>query len=142
MIIATELLTIKILLLMEYFLKLFKDSCKAMVVMTLLAVVLWSALYHLTNFAMVATYFGIGVGVCLLNCVIAFIRQRDTENKPVISVNWIIMAGVVLVLYHLGFVPAAVFAAAVIFVSPFFGKSLYEGIVGLSLLLTLAWQMR
>lgn len=126
---------------MEYILNQLKKALRSMVVATILILVFWGGLYHLTNWETVTNYFWTGVAVCAMNTLIANLRKRRLENLLHVSFHWIVMAGVVLVLYHAGFVAAAVFAAAAIFASPFFGMSLYEGIVGFTLLVTLAQLM-
>ena len=123
---------------MDYLAHLLRKAIKSLIVTTILILILWGALYKLTDFGAVATYFGIGVAVCLLNTVIANLRKRKMENVLRVQGSWVVMAGVVLLLYHAGFIAAAVFVAAVILASPFFGATVYEGIVGLTLLITLA----
>jgi len=120
--------------------RLLKKAFKSLVVSICLIALLWGLLYHLTDWSAVITYLEIGVAVCFLNTLISNLQKRKVEQIIYVSSGWIIMAGVVLVLYHTGFIAAAVFAAAVFLASPFFGASVYEGIVGLSLLITLAWQ--
>ena len=102
---------------------------------------LWVALYCLTDWETVADYFGIGVAVCAFNTLVYNLSKRRVASLIWMRYQWLIMAGMVLVLYHAGFVAAAVFVAAAILVSPFFWASIYEGIVGLTLLLTLAYNM-
>lgn len=126
---------------MEYFTNLLKKAFKSVVVTTLLIAVLWGALYHLTDFATVASYVLAGIVVCAINTAIRNIRMHKFESIISVQGNWVVMAGAVLVLYHAGFIPAAVFVAAAIFVSPFFWATICEGIVGLSLLAALAWQL-
>lgn len=123
---------------MEYFINLLKKSLKSMVIATILILVLWVSLYNLTDFETVATYFLIGVAVCVFNTWIDNLRKRKIKNILHVRSSWIIMAGMVLVLHHAGFTAAAVVTAAVIFAIPFFGATICEGIVGLTLLVTLA----
>ncbi len=99
---------------------------------------LWGALYYLTDWETVSNYFFIGILVCAVNTLIYNISLHRMVHLLWMQYQWMIMAGVVLVLYHAGFTAAAVFAAAAILISPFFWASIYEGIVGLSLLLMLA----
>ena len=122
---------------MEYFVNLLKKAVKSMVVTTILILVLWGTLWHLTDFATIEAYFFTGVGVCALNTVILNCQKHKTESLLQVQSSWIIMAGVVFVLYHAGFEAAAVFVAAAILVSPLFWASIYEGIVGLTLLINL-----
>lgn len=126
---------------MEYFINLFKKAVKSMLISTVLILLLWGVLYHLTDFETVTNYFWIGVAVCFINTIIGNLRKRKIENVFHVSAYWIIMAGVVLVLHHAGFTAAAVFAAAAVLVSPLFWASLSEGIVGLTLLIVLGMQM-
>lgn len=123
---------------MEYFVNLLKKAAKSLIVTTVAIVVLWGALWHLTDFATVAGYFGIGVAVCVLNTWLLNFKKRKVENIFRVQGSWVIMAGAVLVLYYAGFEAAAILVAAAILASPFFWASIYEGIVGLSLLLVLA----
>ena len=131
---------------MSYFTYLFKKIVKSMVIMTALILLLWITLYKLTDFKTISDYFFIGIAVCLFNTWIMNFQKRKFSGRKVgniihVSSLWIVMAGIVLVLYHAGFESAAVFAAAVFFASPFLGATLYEGIVGLSLLISLALNM-
>lgn len=126
---------------MEYFINLLKKVAKSVLVSTVLIMFLWGVLYHLTDFETVTHYFGIGVAVCLLNTLLRNLQKRKMENVFYVSAYWIIMAGAVLVLYHAGFTAAAVFVAAAVLVSPLFWASIYEGIVGLTLLIVLGMQM-
>ena len=103
-----------------------------------LILVFWSALYHLTDFGTVFKYVGIGVFVCMINTLILNLRQRKFVTVFQVKSSWVVMAGVVLVLYHAGFEAAAVFTAAAFMASPLFWATLYEGIVGLTLLAVLA----
>lgn len=123
---------------MEYFINIMKKAIKSMVISIALIIFLWSALYSLTDFATIGAYLSYGLAVCLINTIIANLRAHRIENVLKVSSSWIIMAGAVLVLYHSGFTAAAIFLSAAILASPFFGASLYESIVGLSLLITLA----
>lgn len=125
---------------MEYFKNLFRKAAQSFVISTVLIVFLWGTLYYLTDFSTIADYFFIGLLVCVLNTLISNL-SKPKKNVLYVQSSWIIMAGAVLVLYHTGFDAAAVLLAAAIFVSPFFWASLAEGIVGLSLLITLAWMM-
>lgn len=111
--------------------------CWANVVVALL----WGALYYLTDWETVSDYFLIGILVCTVNTLVYNLSKRRVASLIWMRYQWLIMAGVVLVLYHAGFAAAAVFVAAAILVSPFFWASIYEGIVGLTLLLTLAYNM-
>ena len=126
---------------MEYFINSLKKAVKSMFITTAMILLLWGVLYHLTDFETITNYFWIGVAVCSINTVISNLRKRRIENILHVSGYWIIMAGIVLVLHHAGFTAAAVFAAAAVLVSPFFWASLYEGIVGLTLLIVLGMQM-
>lgn len=123
---------------MEFFIYLFKRALKSTIITIILIVALWITLYELTDFDTVKNYFWTGLAVCAANTMIANLRKHRIENLLQIQGVWIIMAGVVLVLYHAGFVAAAVFTAASFFALPFFGATVYEGIVGLTLLITLA----
>ena len=123
---------------MEYLIHLFKKALKSAIITIFLIAVTWITLYELTDFDTVKNYFWTGLAVCAANTMIANLRKHRIENLLQLQGNWIVMAGVVLVLYHAGFVAAAVFSAAAIFALPFFGATVYEGIVGLSLLITLA----
>ena len=126
---------------MEYLINLLKKSLKSLVVTTILIFVLWGMLYSLTDWATVGKYVGIGVVVCIFNTFLANLKKRKVEKIFQVQGMWVIMAGVVLLLFHAGFDAAAVLVAAAIFVSPFFWATVYEGIVGLSLLITIAWQV-
>ena len=126
---------------MEYFVNLLKKAVKSMAVTTLLILLLWGLLWHLTDFATVENYFFTGIGVCAFNTVICNYKKRKVENLLLVQSHWIVMAGIVLVLYHAGFDVAAVFAAAVILASPLFWATIYEGFVGLTLLINLAMLM-
>lgn len=123
---------------MVYFYNLLKKSLKSAVVTTVLILVLWGALYHLTDCATIETYFFTGVGVCAFNTVVCNYKKRKMENLLKVQSSWVIMAGLVLLLYHAGFEAAAVFTAAAVLASPFFGATMYEGFVGLTLLINLA----
>ena len=112
-----------------------------MLISTVLILLLWGLLYHLTDFETVTNYFWTGVAVCSANTLLSNLRKRRIENLFHVSGYWIIMAGAVLVLYHAGFTVAAVFVAAAVLVSPLFWASIYEGIVGLTLLIVLGMQM-
>ena len=126
---------------MVYFYNLLKKSLKSAVVATVLILVLWGALYHLTDWATIDTYFFTGVGVCAFNTVVCNYQKRKMENLLKVQSSWVIMAGLVLLLYHAGFEASAVFTAAAILASPFFGATMYEGFVGLTLLINLAMLM-
>lgn len=126
---------------MEYFIRSIKKSLKSTFITTILILILWGTLYHLTDWAVIKTYILIGVGVCTFNTMLDNLHRRKIQNIFHIQGSWLVLAGMTLILYHAGFEAAAVFAAAAIFASPFFGATLYEGIVGLSLLITLAWLM-
>lgn len=123
---------------MEYFINLLKKSLKSAVVTTILILVLWVTLYNLTNFETVAVYLGIGVAVCVFNTWVDNLRKRKIVKILQVRSSWIVMAGAVLVLHYAGFTAAAVVTAAAIFAMPFFGATIYEGVVGLTLLVTLA----
>ncbi len=123
---------------MVYFYSLLKKSLKSAVVTIVLILVLWGILYNLTDFTTVSNYFWTGVAVCVLNTLISNLRKRKIDNIIRVQSSWIVMAGLVLMLYHAGFEAAAVFTAAAILASPFFGMTIYEGIVGFTLLVTLA----
>lgn len=123
---------------MEYFIESLKKALKSVVIITVLIVILWGMLYHLTNFSTIKAYLMIGLGICLFNTLLDSLQKKKVQKIFYVNGLWIVMAGMVLVLYHAGFEAAAVCAAAAIFASPFFGATLYEGIVGLSLLITLA----
>lgn len=121
---------------MKYLLYQLRRALRSSLIALLLAIVLWSLLYHLTDEQTVSNYFWCGLAVCSANTIIANIRTHKMDLLHV-GGRWVIMAGIVLVLYHSGFVPAAVFVAAAFFASPFFGATLYEGFVGLTLLIQL-----
>lgn len=123
---------------MSYFTSLLGKAIKSMIVTVILIMVLWGTLYHLTDLATVTAYFWTGVTVCFCNALIANLRAKKIKNLIIVQGSWVIMAGLVLVLYHAGFVTASVFVAAAIFASPFFWASIYESFVGLTLLITLA----
>ena len=123
---------------MEYFICLIKKLIKSAIISIVLIVLLWGTLYNLTDLVTISGYFVTGVSVCVVNTMIANLRKRKIENIFHVSLSWVIMAGLVLVLDHAGFEAAAVCTAAAILASPFFGMSLYEGIVGFTLLVTLA----
>ena len=122
---------------MEYFINLLKKAARSLVVTTILILALWGTLWHLTDLATVGNYFFVGVGVCAFNTVICNYKNRKEKNLLRVQSSWVIMAGLVLVLYHAGFAAAAVFAAAAIFVSPLFWATMYEAFVGLTLLIQL-----
>lgn len=115
-----------------------RKTLKSMIVTTVLIAVLWSLLYSLTDFATVLTYFWVGVAVHIINSLIYNLKNRGPKFEIIVRGHWTVMAGVVLVLYHAGFEAAAVFAAAAILVSPFFWATVYESIVGATLLMMLA----
>ena len=123
---------------MNYFIYLCKKAMRLAVIQTVLIVVAWGLLYHLTNWETLVSYFWIGVAVCLANTVVDNLRAQKIKNVIHVQANWVLMAGIVLVLYHAEFEAAAVFAAAVMLASPFFGATIYEGFVGFTLLVTLA----
>ena len=123
---------------MEYFKNLFRKAAQSFVISTVLIVFLWGTLYHLTDFSTITDYFFIGLLVCVLNTLVSNLSKHK-KNVLYVKSSWIIMAGAVLLLHHTGFDAAAVFLAAAIFISPW--ASLTEGIVSLSLLITLAWLM-
>ena len=122
---------------MEFFISQLKKVVKSTVITTMLIAILWGVLYHLTDFGTVKNYFWVGVAVCLLNSVIITLRQRQKCVTLQVYGSWVVMAGLVLVLYHAGFEAAAVLVAAAITVSPLFWASVYEAIVGLTLLIKL-----
>lgn len=109
-----------------------------MVVTTVLIFALWGVLWHLTDLETVETYIFMGMAVCAFNTVICNYKNRKEKNLLKVQSSWVVMAGLVLVLYHAGFEAAAVFAAAAILVSPLFWATIYEGFVGLTLLINLA----
>lgn len=117
---------------------LLKKAVKSLVVSICLIALLWGLLYHLTDWSTLCGYFWTGVSVCCANTLLSGLLKRRFDKIIYRSANWVIMAGLVLVLYHAGFASAAVFVAAVFLASPFFGASLYEGVVGFTLLVTLA----
>lgn len=125
---------------MDYFTFLTKKSLRIIVITTIAILVVWGAIYHLTDMKTICVYVLIGFIVCLINSIIPHLYRK---SRTLFSVkgNWVIMAGVVLLLYHAGFEGASVFAAAVITALPFFGGTIYESIIGISLLITLAHQM-
>ena len=123
---------------MHYFIYLIKKFTRAMIISTALSVVVWGVIYHLTNWETIVSYFWTGVTVCAGNTLVDNLRARKIKNVLYVQANWVIMAGVVLVLYHAGFTTAAVFGAAAILASPFFGTTIYEGFVGFTLLVILA----
>lgn len=123
---------------MKHFINLLKKAIKSVVIITILIAVLWGTLYHLTDFDTVVRYLGIGAAVCAINTVIYNFRQHKITSLFYVKGLWVIMAGVVLVLYYAGFEAASVFVAAAILASPFFGATISEGLVGLTLLITLA----
>lgn len=116
---------------------LIKKAIKSSALSAVLIVVLWGTLYHLTDSQTIASYFQAGVAVCILNTLIFNLKKRKIESLFRVHAIWVILAGFVLVLYHAGFVSAAIFAAAAIFVSPFFWADIYEGVVGATLIITL-----
>ena len=126
---------------MEYIVNMLKKAVKSWVMAIIVILMLWETLYKLTDAETVSNYFWTGVAICSLNTIIINLRKNKIKNVFYCSASWIVMAGLVLVLYHAGFTAAAVFVAAAIFVSPFLWATLYEGIVGLSLLIVLAMQM-
>lgn len=123
---------------MHCFIYLLKKATIAVIIQTALVIVVWGILYHLTNWETIVSYFWAGVAVCGFNTLVDNLRAHKMKNIPHVQANWVIMAGVVLALYHANFVMAAVFAAAVILASPFLGATIYEGFVGFTLLVTLA----
>lgn len=116
-----------------------RKLARSSVFSTVWILVIWGILHYLTDNETVFNYLLIGAVVCLLNTIVTNLGIRKKKMVFKVSYTWVIMAGTVLVLYHAGFVAAAVFAAAVFLASPFFGATICEGIVGLSLLITLAW---
>ncbi|MBR3677107.1 MAG: hypothetical protein IKN71_08255 [Alphaproteobacteria bacterium] len=118
--------------------QLLKKAFKSTVVSICLIALLWGLLYHLTDWSTLCGYFWTGVAVCCANILLSGLLKRRFDKIIYLSANWVIMAGLVLVLYHAGFASAAVFVAAVFLASPFLGASLYEGVVGFTLLVTLA----
>ena len=126
---------------MNYIFELLNKSCGKAVVSTFLIVILWGALYHLTDFETITNYFWTGVAVCVVNTWIANLRKHQIKNIIHTQSNWIIMAGVVWLLFHAGFEAASVFVATAILVSPLFWASIYESFVGFSLLVTLVRMM-
>jgi len=126
---------------MEYFINLLKKAVKSVIFATALILLIWGVLYHLTDWTTVVNYFWIGFCVMAVNTWIANFRNRKIDSLLRVQSSWIIMAGVVLVLFHLKFETAAVLAAAAIMASPLFGATIYEGIVGLTLLIVLANMM-
>lgn len=123
---------------MKYLLFSLKRALKSGIVTTILILVLWVGIYNLTDFETVCKYFWTGIAVCALNNLISIIKNRRIENILRVQGFWVVIAGVVLVLYHANFEAAAVFVAATAFASPFFGATVYEGVVGFTLLVTLA----
>jgi hypothetical protein len=117
---------------------LLKKSIRALAVSVVIIFILWTALYHLTDAETVKNYFWTGAAVYAGNNLIYNLSLPKIKKTIHLPCSWIIMAGVVLVLYHAGFEAAAVFAAATIFASPFLGATIYEGFVGFTLLITLA----
>ena len=117
---------------------LLRKAGKLTLITTVMILVLWSALVYLAGIGAVLGYLLIGVFVCWINALIFSLKTGKLIFFQVKS-SWLIMAGVVLVLYHAGFQIAAVFASAAIFASPLFWASICEGVVGLSLLLALAY---
>lgn len=126
---------------MDYFVYLWKKFLKSHFEFLIKVLLVWGILYHLTDFKTILSYFWLGVCVCAANTFIANLRKRKIENIMHVQQNWVIWAGFVLLLYHAGFTPAAVLVSAAILVSPFFGATIYESVVGLSLLITLIRQM-
>ena len=126
---------------LESFIMAFKKMVKSMVGLALLIVALWGTLYHLTDDVTVFRYLLAGAAVCALNTWIINLSKHKMENVFSIRSGWVIVAGLVLLLYHAGFAAAAVFVAAVMMASPFFWATVCEGIVGLSLLIALAINM-
>ncbi len=118
-----------------------RKLARSSVFSTVWILVIWGILHYLTDNETVFNYLLIGAVVCLVNTFIANLVTRRGKAVINVSYTWVSMAGLVLVLYHAGFIPAAVFVAAAFFASPFLGASVYEGIVGLSLLITLAWRI-
>ena len=101
----------------------------------------WGILYHLTDGQTICNYFWTGFVVCACNNFIANLRKRELKVSFHVQGNWIVFAGLVLLLFHAGFDAAAIFVATAILCSPFFGATIYDSFVGLSLLVTLARQM-
>ena len=127
----------KIFLQAEFVISQIKRILKSIAVITALIFVVWGVLYHLTDFVTVMQYIAIGAIVCIINTMLRNFRQRKMTNVIYVSGFWVLMAGVVLVLYHAGFEAASVAVSAAFVSLPFFGATIYEGIVGLSLLLIL-----
>ena len=126
---------------MKYFIYLLKRALKSTVVMTALILILWITLYKLTDWATLIKYLEMGIAVCLFNTWLDNFRKRQIQNVMHVQANWVALAGAVLVLYYAGFAPAAVLLAAATFALPFFGATIYDAVVGLSLLITLALLM-
>lgn len=124
---------------MEYFVYLLKKAAKSITITAVLILVLWGTLYDLTDDKTIINYLERGIAVIILNNLLSCLINLKIEVR--IKASWIVLAGIVLVLYHAGFVVASIFVAAVIFALPFFGATLYESIVGASLLITLAQQI-
>ena len=123
---------------MEYLNYIFKKAVKSTLITTVMILVLWSALVHLAGIGAVLGYLLIGAVVCWINAIIFSLKTGKLIFFRV-EASWVIMAGIVLVLYHAGFQIAAVFAAAAIFASPLLWASICEGVVGLSLILALMY---
>lgn len=115
-----------------------QKALKTATVFNVITLILWYILYTLTDLYTISKYFWTGVVVCVINTWIANIRACKIKNILYVRNLWIMMAGIVLVSYHAGFEIIAVLAAVIFLISPFFKMTLYEGIVGLTLLLTLA----
>lgn len=118
-----------------------RKLARSSVFSTVWILVIWGILHYLTDNETVFNYLLIGAVVCLLNTWLANFAFKRGKSVITVKHGWLIMAGVVLVLYHAGFEAAAVFVAAAILASPFFWATAYEGIVGLSLLTALAINM-
>lgn len=123
---------------MEYCSYLLRKTVKSTIIVTVLIVVLWFTLYNLTDFTTISNYFGLGMAVCIFNTVMMNLKAGKFQKIIYIQSFWIIVAGFVLVLFHAGFETAAVLVAAATFASPFFGATIYEGVIGLTLLIILA----
>lgn len=123
----------------QYVINSCRKAVKSMVAQTVMIVLLWGAIYHLTDFETVFAYFWMGIVVCILIAGITNIKNRKIDSLFRAKPLWIVMAGTVLLLHHAGFDAAAVFAAAAIFASPLFWATWSETIVGGSLLMVLVW---
>lgn len=125
---------------MEYFVFLLKKFGRSIIKWTSLALILWGILYHLTDSNTIKNYLLTGIVICFINTIIGNLANRKTEKIFNVKFSWVIMAGAVLLLYHAGFTAASVLAAAAITALPFFGGTIQESIVGISLLIAIAYQ--